>query len=204
VSARVVAQAERVHLRRPTPRDAERFLERVRASRSLHRPWVSPPADGEAFAAFVRRSRRADFEALLVCRNPDGAIAGVFDLSQIFRGPFRSAYLGFYAFEPFAGQGIMHDGIRLVLRYAFGTLGLHRLQANVQPGNEASLALIRGAGFRREGYARRYLKIGGRWRDHEMWAVLAEDLRGQPSGRATGKPLRFWPTADLGPRTAPN
>jgi [ribosomal protein S5]-alanine N-acetyltransferase len=77
----------------------------------------------------------------------------------------------------------MHDGIRLLCRHAFGTLGLHRLQANVQPGNDASLALIRGAGFRREGYARRYLKIGGRWRDHEMWAVLAEDLHARSLGR---------------------
>jgi ribosomal-protein-alanine N-acetyltransferase len=123
----------------------------VRASRSPHHPWVSPPADDESFAAYVRRSRSADFEALLVCRNPDGAIAGVFNLSQIFRGPFRGAYLGFYAFEPFAGQGFMHDGIRLVCRHAFGTLRLHRLQVNVQPGNDASIALIRGAGFAERG-----------------------------------------------------
>jgi len=178
VTARVLVRGERVHLRRPTPRDADGFREGVRASRSLHRGWVAPPADEEAFAAYVRRSRRPDFEALLVGRNEDGTMAGVFNLSQIFLGPFRGAYLGFYAFEPLAGQGFMHDGIRLVFRHAFGTLGLHRLQANVQPGNDASLALIRGAGFRREGYARRYLKIGGRWRDHEMWALLAEDLDG--------------------------
>lgn len=193
MSARVLTKSDRVHLRRPTLNDAALFLERVRASRSLHRPWVSPPADDEGFAAYVRLSRRSDFEALLVCRNADGAIAGVFNLSQIFHGPFRSAYLGFYAFEPFAGQGFMHDGIRLVCRHAFGTLGLHRLQANVQPGNDASIALIRGAGFRREGYARRYLKIGGRWRDHEMWAVLAEDLarhrpRSDLRNPASGRP----------------
>jgi ribosomal-protein-alanine N-acetyltransferase len=195
VSTRDLVRGRRVHLRRPTPKDAERFLERVRASRSLHGPWVSPPADDESFAAYVRRSRRSDFEGLLVCRNPDGAIAGVFNLSQIFLGPFRSAYLGFYAFEPLARHGFMHDGIRLLFRHAFGTLGLHRLQANVQPGNDASLALIRGAGFRREGYARRYLKIGGRWRDHEMWAVLAEDLHRRSPGRGRrATPVQERPT----------
>ena len=90
-------------------------------------------------------------------------------------GPLRSAYLGYYGFAPFTGRGYMHDGLRLLLRHAFGSLGLHRVEANIQPGNEASIALVRGAGFRHEGYARRYLKIAGRWRDHERWAILAED-----------------------------
>ena len=80
----------------------------------------------------------------------------------------------------------MHDGLRLVLRFAFGPLGLHRLEANIQPGNESSVALVRGAGFRLEGYSRRYLKIAGRWRDHERWAILADRARGaEGSGRRT-------------------
>ena len=81
----------------------------------------------------------------------------------------------------------MHDGLRLVLRFAFGPLGLHRLEANIQPGNESSVALVKGAGFRLEGYSPRYLKIAGRWRDHERWAILSEDRRGRAerSGRTT-------------------
>jgi ribosomal-protein-alanine N-acetyltransferase len=70
----------------------------------------------------------------------------------------------------------MREGIRLTLRHAFGPLKLHRLEANIQPDNAPSLALVKGAGFRLEGYSPRYLKIGGRWRDHERWAILAEDL----------------------------
>lgn len=114
-------------------------------------------------------------DRLLVCRNEDGAIVGIFSLSQIFYGPFCNAYLGYYAFVPFAGQGYMREGIRLVLRHAFDALDLHRLQANIQPGNMSSIALVRGAGFTKEGLSRRYLMIAGAWQDHEQWTLLVED-----------------------------
>ena len=95
----------------------------------------------------------------------------------ITRGSLQSAYLGYAVGSPFAHQGFMRDGIELVLREAFLTLRLHRIEANIQPGNNASIALARGAGFSCEGSSPRYLKIGGRWRDHERWAILAEDWR---------------------------
>jgi [ribosomal protein S5]-alanine N-acetyltransferase len=78
---------------------------------------------------------------------------------------------------PHAGDGYMREAMPLLFRHAFGELGLHRLQANVQPGNERSLGLLHATGWREEGYARRYLKIGGRWRDHVLFAILAEDVR---------------------------
>jgi ribosomal-protein-alanine N-acetyltransferase len=89
-------------------------------------------------------------------------------------GPFRSAYLGYYAFAGHERQGLMHAGLRATLRHAFGRLGLHRLEANIQPGNRASIALVRSCGFEQEGYSPRYLKIGGRWRDHERWAIRTD------------------------------
>lgn len=119
--------------------------------------------------------------SFLVCRREDDHIVGVFNLSHIIRGALGSAFLGYYGFAPFSRQGLMRAGLGLLLRQAFGPLRLHRVEANIQPGNFASLALVRGAGFRLEGYSRRYLKIGGRWRDHERWAILAEDWR--PSRR---------------------
>jgi len=122
-------------------------------------------------------SRRPDFEAFLVCRTGDDHIVGFFNVSQIARGGLQSAYLGYAAGERYAGQGYMREGLELVLRAAFLELRLHRLEANIQPENEASIALARGAGFQREGFSPRYLKIGGRWRDHERWALLAEDWR---------------------------
>jgi ribosomal-protein-alanine N-acetyltransferase len=120
---------------------------------------------------------------MLLCRTEDDAIMGFFNLSQIVRRRLQSAYLGYAVGQPFAGQGYMREGIELVLRHAFSALQLHRIEANIQPGNGNSLALARGAGFRREGFSPRYLKIGGRWRDHERWAILVDEWRGQ-----TGEP----------------
>jgi [ribosomal protein S5]-alanine N-acetyltransferase len=71
----------------------------------------------------------------------------------------------------------MTEAIQLMLNHAFKQLNLHRVEANVQPHNASSIALIKRAGFVREGYSRRYLKIGGRWRDHERWAILYEDWK---------------------------
>jgi len=167
----------RVFLCAPTARHREELLTLINASQRVLRPWVAPPASRAAFTAYLRRSRRATERAFLVCRLEDRAIAGVINVSQIFHGNFRSAYLGYYAGAPFVGQGYMSEGLRLVLRHAFGALGLHRLEANIQPTNRASIRLVRRAGFRREGFSPRYLKLFGRWRDHERWAITAEAFR---------------------------
>jgi ribosomal-protein-alanine N-acetyltransferase len=167
----------RVFLRAPGRSDRDEFIELMRGSRSFHRPWATAPTDDESFLAYLADARRPDFEAMLVCRRDDLAIVGFFNLSQIARGSLQSAYLGYAVGQPFAHQGYMRDGMELVLRTAFTMLRLHRVEANIQPGNHASISLARGSGFRREGFSPRYLKIAGRWRDHERWAILAEDWR---------------------------
>ena len=167
----------RVYLRAPARPDEAEFLALMRASRAFHRPWASAPTDEERFAAYLADQQRPDFEAMLLCRSEDHAILGFFNLSQITRRSLQSAYLGYAVGKPFAGKGYMRDGIELVLSRAFLALRLHRVEANIQPGNRASIALAQGAGFLREGFSPRYLKIGGRWRDHERWAILVEDWR---------------------------
>ena len=169
--------AGRVYLRTPARADRAEFVSLMRASRAFHRPWATAPTDDDAFDAYLLDSRRPDFEAMLVCRREDLAIVGFFNLSQIARGSLQSAYLGYAVGAPFAGQGYMREGLELVLRHSFTRLELHRVEANIQPGNAASIALARGAGFQREGFSPRYLKISGRWRDHERWALLADDWR---------------------------
>lgn len=167
----------RVYVRPPTRADEQEFVALMRESRAFHRPWASAPTDEARYAAYLEDATRSDFEAFLVVRVADERIIGFFNVSQIVRGLFQSAYLGYAAAERFAGQGYMREGLELVLRTAFLDLGLHRLEANIQPENQASIALAKGAGFQREGFSPRYLKISGRWRDHERWALLAEDWR---------------------------
>lgn len=170
------AQLAPTTLIRPLERaDRDEFLRLTAESRALHRPWVHPPATRRDFDELMARSIGEDFVSLLACRRSDGAIAGVFNLSQIFRGAFQNAFLGYYAHQRHAGQGHMREGMQLVLHHAFDVLGLHRVEANIQPANASSLALVRRSGFRREGFSPRYLRIGGEWRDHERWAVLSEE-----------------------------
>jgi [ribosomal protein S5]-alanine N-acetyltransferase len=174
-STEILQKGRQTDLRHPVEKDEAAFLEMVRQSRRLHRPWIHPPDDAEAFGGYVERAASPRFQGLLICLRETGEIAGVANLSEIVRGIFQSAYLGFYASSRCAGRGLMREGVGLVLRHAFRKLGLHRIEANVQPENHRSLALVQALGFRREGFSPRYLKIGGRWRDHERWALLAED-----------------------------
>ncbi len=169
----------RVELRSPTPADRDEFLGAMRASRKLHRPWLQSPITREAYDRLLVRVQDERYDPLLVCLRAGGAIIGYINVSEIVRGNFQSAYLGYGAVAAYAGHGYMSEGLELVLDRAFTDLRLHRLEANIQPGNAASIALVERAGFVREGFAERYLKIGGRWRDHEHWAIRAEQWRGR-------------------------
>ena len=164
----------RVTLRSARKADEATFLDAVRRSRLLHRPWVSPPSTRRNYQEYLARASGDRHRILLAWLKRPVALAGVINLNEIVRGCFQNAYLGYYAFEPFAGRGLMREALALAITHAFGKLRLHRLEANIQPGNTASRALVRSLGFRLEGYSPRYLKIAGRWRDHERWAMLAE------------------------------
>ena len=160
----------------PSKRRRPEFLAAVARSRRLHRGVVTPPRTAVAFDTYLKRFRQPTNISYWV-RTADGDLAGVINISEIVRGAFRSGYLGYYAFMPHHRQGHMRSGLSAVLREAFQTHGLHRVEANIQPHNIASRRLVRRLGFRREGFSPRYLKVCGRWRDHERWALTVEDWR---------------------------
>jgi len=164
-----------VWLSRPSRDDADEFIEAVRSSSSLQEPWVFPADTAERFAAYLENAARADRVSYLIRHAECGGLVGFANISNIVRGALQSGYLGYGAFVSHAGRGLMTAGLRAVLEAAFTNLGLHRVEANIQPDNSRSLAIARRLGFRREGFSPRYLYIDGEWRDHERWALLAED-----------------------------
>jgi ribosomal-protein-alanine N-acetyltransferase len=171
----------RVYLRVLDRADREEFLALARESRELHRPWTYPPERADQFDDLFARSRRDDFACLLACAAEDDSIAGVFTISQIVRGAFQSAYLGYYASAKHAGQGLMREALEQVLDHAFGPLALHRLEANIQPGNAPSIAHESGSGYRMEGGSPRSLRIRGQSGDHVRYAITADERAAQKS-----------------------
>lgn len=173
-SAVGLATGPRVLLR-PLGRDDEQeFTRLVRASASLHHPWMSLPATPEEFQSMVLRFEHSAGVSLLVCERETGAILGMVNINNVVAGAFQCGALGYCAFAPAAGRGYMSEALRLVLDYSFGDLALHRLEANIQPANQASIRLVQRLGFRKEGFSPDFLFIDGAWRDHERWAITSE------------------------------
>lgn len=108
--------------------------------------------------------------------NDGDELIGLLSFTGIARGPFQNAALGFSIDESRKGNGYMTEAVRESVRLAFGELDLHRVQAAVMPHNAASVRVLKKAGFRLEGEARHYLRINGRWEDHLLYAIVAEDL----------------------------
>ena len=167
--------ATRVFIRAPSEDDCRELLILHQSSRAFHVPWVNPSLDVEGCRAYIARCQHQNFAGLLICHVQTKQIVGVANLSQIFYRAFKSCYLGYYAGAAFAGQGLMTEGLQLVLIHAFTALDLHRVEANIQPENAASIRLVQRLGFAKEGYSPRYLFINGAWRDHERWAITVED-----------------------------
>jgi ribosomal-protein-alanine N-acetyltransferase len=163
-------------LRLAEARDAAALIAAHRRSRALHGDWVEPFTTVEGFETWFAATQGEAPRKVALLAECGGALVGVVNLNEIVRGGFLSCYMGYYRLAAAeAGSGRMSEAVRLAVAHAFGPLGLHRVEANIQPGNHRSIALVRRLGFRLEGMSPRYLRIAGAWRDHERWALLAED-----------------------------
>jgi [ribosomal protein S5]-alanine N-acetyltransferase len=168
----------RIELRTPRNEDADAFLRAANASRELHHPWYQPPRTAVEWRDYVARCEGKTHCGYLIIDPADGGLAGIATVANIIRGNFRSSHLGYAGLAPYQGRGLMSAGIAAVLNEVFGPLGLHRVEANVQPGNAASRGLVERLGFRLEGFSPRYLQLNGDWRDHERWAILSDEWAG--------------------------
>lgn len=180
-----VITGDGVILRTPHINDFEEWSALRAASRDFLRPWEPVwPMDDLTRSAFRRRLRRYAEDvrtdhgyAFFVFRASDNALAGGLSLSNVRRGVAQTATLGYWMGAPFAGQGLMTAAVRAAIPFAFEGLQLHRIEAACLPENAASARLLEKTGFRREGLARQYLCIAGRWQDHLLFGMCRDDPR---------------------------
>lgn len=191
---RAVQMGERVHLRHPVGADQAEYIRLRDESEMWLSPWEAtppgqePPDDDLVFQRLLGSADTPQSQRFLLCVNDTGRIAGQVSLNQIVWGAFRNTIAGYWIGAAYAGKGLMTQGLTLALRQAFDVMKLHRVEANIIPGNAPSKALVRRLGFRYEGLAKRYLNIAQRWQDHEHWAMTAEEwqeFRDQRRGGGT-------------------
>ena len=168
-------KSRRTYLCLPKVEEMAEFLSAVKESMELHHPWVEAPSSEDKFEQYIQRINFDSHLGFFIRQRSDRQLIGVVNINEIVKGVFQSGYLGFYAFKKCSGQGLMTEGLSLILDVYFKTLKLHRLEANIQPENSKSISLIKRLNFRREGFSPKYLKINGQWRDHERYAMTLED-----------------------------
>ena len=162
-----------IYIRPPVPADMAAFIEAAVRSKALHKPYIAAPDTEAKFHAYLEKMVEPVYYPFLILRRDTDALVGVANVSNVIRGMFHNGYLGYYAFAGHERQGLMRQGLQEVVRHVFKSMKLHRLEANIQPCNKASIALAAACGFKKEGFSPRYLKVRGRWRDHERWAIVA-------------------------------
>ncbi len=180
--------ATRVILTEPTGRDKSEYVKLREESRAWLEPWEPTiegpdgvPEDRFAEDAFDRLLSSAStpmarrFLVRLAGDRGRGELIGQVSLNNIARGAFQCASLGYWIGHRHAGRGYMTEALSLAISLAFGPMGLHRVEANIIPTNEPSRALVKRLGFRLEGLSPRFLRIAGRWQDHERWALTSEE-----------------------------
>lgn len=176
----LVLAGKHIFLRPPVLADQKEYMAQLQQSLRVSR-WLGNPFTGKRrFADYVKPSKDGGYFRFFIFRNEDGRLVGSIGLFMIERKALQSGTTGYLVGAPYVRRGYATEALQLILRFAFRRLKLHRIEANIQPGNVASIALVKRAGFKREGYSPRYVKIRGRWRDHERWAILVENWRKNP------------------------
>ncbi|MBS0186649.1 MAG: GNAT family N-acetyltransferase [Planctomycetes bacterium] len=169
-----------VYLRRPRAEDRPEWIA-LRESSLDHllrwEPRQKIRSEAERWETFFGTSDSEERKRFLIFRHEDGAMVGYVGLNGIRHGALLGCDLGYWIGRPFTRRGYMTEGLLLAIRHAFQQLKLHRVEANIQPVNAASIGVVKKAGLRFEGVALRFLQIDGKWCDHERWAMTVEEWK---------------------------
>lgn len=182
-------KGEKVTLRLPDTSDYREWAALRGESRAFLEPWEPLwPKEELERAAWRHRIHRyrddyAQGTAIAFFIYERGKLAGGITLGNIRHGVSQSGHIGYWIGERYAGRGLMTDAVNVLVRHAFDTLRLHRVEAACIPGNARSIRVLEKAGFRREGTLRSFLRINGFWQDHYLYARIVDD---QPDERTKG------------------
>lgn len=171
--------------------DESAFVALARESFQFHQKWIKLPTDCNTFEQYLSRFDNESAFCFVVCEN--NSIVGFISLTGIEREPYQRARLGYGVFEQYAKAGYMSFGLKSVIQFAFENLGLHRLEADIQPDNEPSKRLVEKIGFTCEGISLGFIKINGKWEDHQRWKLTLEEW-GKP-----GYGKHRWPELEITP-----
>ncbi|GAB3876435.1 GNAT family N-acetyltransferase [Terrabacter terrigena] len=187
--APLTAVGERVEVRPPTQADAAAYADAVtRSERRLSDFAIPNPHN----LPVVLENQSPTYRTFMVhALDPEGShgLVGRINVANVVGGAFRSATIGYDSYDPYAGRGLFSEGLRLTVGIAFDDephgMGLHRLEANIQPANHRSAGLVRSLGFVHEGFSRDFLHLPGPdgrrdWRDHERFTILSSDWPAVP------------------------
>ena len=173
---------ERLELVLPPPAFADRMVDYYERNEAHLSPWEPQRPQEFLTPSWWRRQLEAnliDFETgrsvrmvLVLREDPEERVVGIVNLSNIVRGAFQAAHIGYSVDAEMEGGGYMHEALARMVAFAFEDLGLHSVMANYRPENTRSGLLLARLGFEREGDARRYLHIDGEWRDHVLTSLV--------------------------------
>ena len=164
----------RLRIRSLRESDCSSFLKVMNSNDQFLYPWVRPVKTKDEFLKYYQTFNRISAEGFLLEHLENNEIVGLVSLGGILRGALQSGQLGFYLSETYSKKGFMSEALKGIIPYIFKNLRLHRIEANVQPNNRASKALIKKMGFVNEGFSQRFMYIYGAWRDHERWAICSD------------------------------
>ena len=184
-------ETARLVLTIPAAGDAGRMLDYVLRNKEHLGPWEPIKTDeyytlehcSDRLSLAVREFEDGKSLRLILLNRGDqsGPVQGTCDFTNIVRGVFCAAHLGYGLDKDAEGKGLMYEALTAAIAYVFDTMNLHRVMANYIPTNERSGRLLRRLGFTVEGYGRDYIRIAGKWQDHILTALINEHWRTESS-----------------------
>ncbi|MEX0344915.1 MAG: GNAT family N-acetyltransferase [Rhizobiaceae bacterium] len=172
-------------LRYPRWADYSAWAALRRESRKFLEPWepswsvdeLERSAWRQRLRQYRHERRLGTGETFLILDRHSGDLVGGISIGNIRRGVAQSGHIGYWMGEKHSGKGLMSEALSLVIEHGILTLGLHRIEAACIPDNKRSIRVLEKAGFRSEGLLRSYLRINGKWQDHILFSLTAEDFK---------------------------